>query len=55
MFGGDWFVMVPLLGLVQRLTGHGLVGGLVLVADTGMNALLLPYAGTIADRLEEHA
>lgn len=52
MFGGDWFVMVPLLGLVQRLTGHGLVGGLVLVADTGMNALLLPYAGTIADRLD---
>lgn len=52
MFGGDWFVMVPLLGLVQRLTGHGLVGGLVMVADTGMNALLLPYAGTIADRLD---
>jgi MFS family permease len=52
MFGGDWFVMVPLLGLLQRLTGHGLYGSLTLAADTGMNALLLPYAGTIADRLD---
>ena len=52
MFGGDWFVMIPLLGLLQRLTGHGLLGSLTLAADTGMNALLLPYAGTIADRLD---
>jgi MFS family permease len=52
MFGGDWFVMVPLLGLLHRLTGHGLAGSLTLAADTGMNALLLPYAGTIADRLD---
>lgn len=52
MFGGDWFVMVPLLGLLHRLTGHGLLGSLTLAADTGMNALLLPYAGTVADRLD---
>ncbi|MEN3310380.1 MAG: hypothetical protein V7603_6582 [Micromonosporaceae bacterium] len=52
MFGGDWFVMVPLLGLLHRLTGHGLAGSLTFAADTGMNALLLPYAGTIADRLD---
>jgi MFS family permease len=50
MFGGDWFIMVPLLGLLQRVTGHGLLGSLALAADTGMNALLLPYAGTVADR-----
>jgi MFS family permease len=52
MFGADWFVMVPLLGLLQRLTGHGLAGSLALAADTGMTALLLPYAGTVADRLD---
>jgi MFS family permease len=52
LFGGDWFVMVPLLGLLHRLTGHGLLGSLALAADTGMNALLLPYAGTVADRLD---
>ncbi len=52
MFGGDWFVMIPLLGLLQRLTGGGLLGGLMLAADTGVNALLLPYAGTIADRID---
>ncbi|AEV88352.1 MFS transporter [Actinoplanes sp. SE50] len=50
VFGADWFVMVPLLVLLPRLTGHGFWGGLVLAADTGINALLLPYTGTVADR-----
>ncbi len=52
VFGADWFVMVPLLVLLPELTGHGFWGGLVLAADTGINALLLPYTGTIADRLD---
>lgn len=52
IFGGDWFVMIPLLVLLPRLTGSGLYGGLVLAADTGVLALLLPYAGTVADRLD---
>jgi MFS family permease len=52
MFGGDWFVMVPLLVLLPKLTGSGLWGGLVLAADTGIQALLLPFAGTVADRLD---
>jgi MFS family permease len=52
MFGGDWFVMIPLLGLLQKLTGASLLGSLTLAADTGLNALLLPYAGTVADRLD---
>ncbi len=52
MFGGDWFVMIPLLGLLQKLTGAALLGSLTLAADTGLNALLLPYAGTIADRFD---
>ncbi|MFI1989543.1 MFS transporter [Actinoplanes sp. NPDC020271] len=52
VFGADWFVMVPLLVLLPELTGHGFWGGLVLAVDTGINALLLPYTGTIADRLD---
>jgi MFS family permease len=52
MFGGDWFVMIPLLGLLPKLTGSGLWGGLVIAVDTGVTALLLPYTGTIADRLD---
>jgi MFS family permease len=52
VFGSDWFVMVPLLVLLPELTGSGVWGGLVLATDTGINALLLPFAGTIADRFD---
>ncbi|WIM95631.1 MFS transporter [Actinoplanes oblitus] len=52
VFGADWFVMVPLLVLLPELTGRGFWGGLVLAVDTGINALLLPYTGTVADRLD---
>ena len=52
VFGSDWFVMVPLLVLLPELTGSGIWGALVLAADTGINALLLPYTGTIADRFD---
>jgi len=52
VFGADWLVIVPLLVLLPELTGSGLYGGLVLAADTGTIALLLPYAGTLADRLD---
>jgi MFS family permease len=52
IFGGDWFVMIPLLGLLGKLTGGGLVGSLALAADTGISALLLPYAGIVADRVD---
>nr|BFE63013.1 MFS transporter [Dactylosporangium thailandense] len=50
--GADWFVMIPLLTLLPHLTGSGLWGGLVLAADTGVTALLLPFTGTIADRVD---
>ncbi|MFI5494601.1 MFS transporter [Actinoplanes sp. NPDC051859] len=50
VFGADWFVMVPLLVLLPELTGSGMWGALVLAADTGITAVLLPYAGTVADR-----
>ncbi|MFC7550961.1 MFS transporter, partial [Plantactinospora sp. GCM10030261] len=52
VFGSDWFVMVPLLVLLPELTGSGMLGGLVLAVDTGIVALLLPYAGTLADRFD---
>ncbi|MBG0561874.1 MFS transporter [Actinoplanes aureus] len=52
VFGADWFVMVPLLVLLPELTGSGAWGALVLAADTGIIALLLPYTGTIADRVD---
>lgn len=53
MFGGDWFVVVPLIMLLLDLTGgSGLWSGMVLAVETGSTALLLPYAGTVADRLD---
>jgi MFS family permease len=50
--GGDWFALIPLLALLQDITHGGLAGGLVLAADTAVFALLSPYAGTLADRLD---
>src|SRR5690606_26180957 len=44
--------LVPLLVLLNELTGRGLWGALVLAADTGIVALLLPFAGTVADRVD---
>lgn len=52
MFGGDWLVMVPLQGLLITLTHNGLLGGIALAADTGIQALLLPFAGVVADRID---
>ena len=51
LFGGDWFVLIPLLTLLPDLTGRGLWGGLILAADMLVLALSLPYAGTLADRV----
>ena len=50
--GGDWFALIPLLALLHQLTGGGLWGGLVLACDTAVFALLSPYAGTVADRVD---
>jgi MFS family permease len=52
VFGADWFVMVPLLVLLPELTGGGTMGAMVLAADTGILALLLPWTGTVADRVD---
>jgi MFS family permease len=52
LFGGDWFVLIPLLTLLPKLTGSGWWGGLTLATDMALLALLLPYTGTVADRLD---
>lgn len=52
VFGADWFVMVPLLVLLPELTGSGVWGAFVLAANTGIVALLLPFTGTVADRID---
>ncbi|GAB7050354.1 MFS transporter [Catenuloplanes indicus] len=52
VFGADWFIMVPLLVLLTDLTGSGVLGALVMTVDTGLNALLLPYSGTVVDRVD---
>lgn len=52
VFGGDWFAVIPLLVLLHDMTGQGLWGSLALAADTTTLALLLPYAGTVADRVD---
>ena len=52
VFGGDWFALIPLVSLLQQLTGSGLPGAIALAADTAVIALVLPYAGTVADRLD---
>jgi hypothetical protein len=45
-------VLIPLLVLLHELTGSGLWGALPLAIDTGTMALLLPYTGTVADRVD---
>ncbi|MGH3716288.1 MAG: MFS transporter [Micromonosporaceae bacterium] len=52
VFGGGWFLVIPLLALLAELTGGGTLGGVVLAVQTSVLALLLPYAGTLADRLD---
>ncbi len=52
VFGGDWFTVVPLMSLLLELTGEGRWSSLALAVDTLASAVLLPYAGTVADRLD---
>lgn len=52
VYGADWFAVIPLMALLQELTGRGLWAGLALAADNAALAVLLPYAGTVADRLD---
>ena len=52
VFGADWFVVVPLLVLLPELTGSGTWGGAGAGRRHRLIALVLPYAGTVADRID---
>lgn len=51
-FGGDWFLIVPMLGLVYETTGSAFSTGWVMVANTLPSLFLSPIAGSIADRFD---
>ena len=51
-FGGDWFAQVALLGMALELSGSPIVASLVLVLQTGGYALIAPFGGTLADRID---
>ena len=50
-FGGDWFLLVALYGLVLRLTNSPLMASLILVSQLMSYFLFVPVAGVLADRL----
>jgi MFS family permease len=54
-FGGDWFLLVALYGLVLDLTDSPLMASLILVAQLVPYFLFVPVAGVLADRLNRQA
>jgi MFS family permease len=50
-YGGDWFLIVALLGLTLDLTGSSLAASLVVVAQLLPFFVLSPVAGALVDRL----
>lgn len=51
-FAGDWFLVVPLLGLVYEATDSALAAAAVLAAQALPAALLAPVAGVVSDRFD---
>lgn len=51
-FGGDWFLLVPMLGLVNELSGSAIVTAAVLAANTLPAFLASPLGGVMADRFD---
>lgn len=51
-FAGEWFATVALLGLVLEVTGSATAASIVLVIQTGGFALVAPFAGILADRVD---
>src|SRR5919198_2262848 len=51
-FGGDWFLLVALYGLVLDATGSPFMASLVLVSELIPFFLMSPIAGHLADRLD---
>ncbi|MFT2749138.1 MFS transporter [Clavibacter sp. Sh2036] len=50
--GGDWFTMIPLILLMQRLTGSGALGAVLLSVETFVIAGLSLVAGSLLDRFD---
>lgn len=51
-FGGDWFLLVPMLGLVNELSDSAVLTAAVLAANTLPAFLASPLGGVMADRLD---
>ena len=51
-FGGDWFLLVPMLGLVNELSGSPVLTAAVLAANTLPAFLASPFGGVLADRFD---
>ncbi len=51
-FAGDWFLVVPLLGLVYETTNSALAASAVLTALSLPAALLAPATGLVSDRFD---
>jgi MFS family permease len=51
-FGGDWFLVVPLLGLVYEMTHSKLATAAVWASQLLPNLLLSPLAGAVSDRFD---
>jgi MFS family permease len=51
-FAGDWFLVVPLLGLVYETTNSPLAASAVLAALALPAALLAPVTGLVSDRVD---
>ena len=51
-FGGDWFLLVPMLGLVNELSGSTVLTAAVLAANTLPAFLVSPLGGVMADRFD---
>lgn len=51
-FGGDWFLLVALFGLVLDLTGSALAVAFLLAAQDLTYFFVSPFAGVLVDRLD---
>jgi MFS family permease len=51
-YAGDWFATVALLGLVLSVTGRPALAGLMMATSTLPYAIVSPFAGVVADRVD---
>ena len=51
-FSGDWFLVVPLLGLVYELTNNALITSTVLIVQSAPMVLFSSFGGYLADKYD---